>query len=438
MKIAVFGLGYVGSVTAACLASEGHEVWGVDVDGRKAESIEKGTSSVAEPGLAKLIGDLRAEGRLRATSHARDGMDGADVSLVSVGTPSLSNGSLDLGAIRSVAEDIGANLSVAAPGHHVIIRSTVLPGTTHGTVIPLIESSSDGRQLGVDFEVSYWPEFLRESTAIADFRDPPFVVVGSRSAGMSSSLSSVVEAGDAEVIETSIPVAESVKYASNAFHAVKVAFGNEIARLLSGTDADPREVMAIFTRDSQLNISPAYLRPGFAFGGSCLPKDLRALTYFGKANDIEVPLLSSVIESNVQHARLAASRVLQSGARRVALLGLAFKSQTDDLRESPAVELAETLLGKGIELAIYDDHVNPDALFGANRAFMEDHLPHLHRLLVESPEAALRGADGAVVVSASDAALSVLGAFDPPFVLDVNGRLPQAVRELGGYRGLAW
>lgn len=437
MKIAVFGLGYVGSVTAACLASAGHDVVGVDPDARKVDCIESGRSPISEPGLDDLVSAQRASGRLRATSDAAVGMAGAAVSLISVGTPSQLNGSLDLAHVRTVIEDLGACLRAREDFHTVVVRSTVLPGSVDDMIIPLLEAAS-GKQIDLEVGVAFWPEFLRESTAISDFHEPPFSVVGVRSERSVESLTELAAASTGELVLTSVAVAESVKYACNAFHAVKVSFANEVSRVLSATNADPREVMQIFCKDDQLNISPAYLRPGFAFGGSCLPKDLRAINYYAKTNDIEVPLLRSVLDSNDQHLRLASREILASGARRVALLGLSFKSDTDDLRESPYVALAEMLLGKGIDLRIYDEFVNPNRLFGANKAYVEERLPHLGRLLAHTPSGALDGAEAVIVATAGPAVVSAIVEADPPLVLDVNGRLPEELVRLKGYTGLTW
>jgi GDP-mannose 6-dehydrogenase len=436
MKVAVFGLGYVGSVTAACLAEAGHEVIGVDPDQRKVDSIESGDSPIAEPGLDELIALQREAGRLRATTDASVGMAQAEVSLVSVGTPSQLNGSLDLTHVRTVIGDIGACLADRDRSHTVVVRSTVLPGSVDEVVVPLLEQSS-GRPVGEELGVAFWPEFLRESTAIADFREPPFSVIGTRGERSRSALTEL--AGSAgELVLTNVPVAESLKYACNAFHAVKVSFANEISRVLSATDADPREVMEVFCKDDQLNISPAYLRPGFAFGGSCLPKDLRAIAYHAKMNDVEVPLLRAALDSNEQHLRLAHRIIMTSGARRVALLGLSFKDNTDDLRESPYVALAEMLIGRGIELRIFDEFVHPSRLFGTNKAFVEERLPHLGRLLAHTPAGALDGAEVAVVATAGSEVVSALLHADPETVLDLHGRLPEAVAAMKGYTGLAW
>lgn len=437
MKVAVLGLGYVGSVTAACLADGGHTVTGADPDPGKVDLIGQGRAPIVEPGLDELIARTRGRGTLDATTDADAALAGSDVSIVCVGTPSRQNGSLDLHFMERVAEQVGRWLRTCPHFHLVLVRSTVLPGTVDGVVGPILERAS-GRRVDRDFGLAMCPEFLRETTAVADFHDPPFTVVGVRDSRSAALARELFGSLDRPYHEVPLGVAEALKYACNAFHAVKIAFANEMARLCAPAGVDARQVMRIFSQDDRLNLSPAYLRPGFAFGGSCLPKDLRALLHAAGANDQVVPMLGSVLHSNEVHLREAARLVLASGSRRVALLGLSFKTGTDDLRESPSVELAETLIGKGVDLRIYDAHVNPTKLVGTNRAFVEQRLPHLNRILHEDPATAIAGVDCAVVATDERPVAEALVEDPPPMVLDVCGRLGPDVEALGGHRGLAW
>jgi GDP-mannose 6-dehydrogenase len=369
MKIAVYGLGYVGCVTAACLAHQGHRVVGVDPDGHKVARINAGRSPIVEPQLDELVAEARAAGRLEATTDGGALPGTCDVTIVCVGTPSRSNGELDLQFLERAAQQIGAGLAGSA-GHPVVaFRSTMLPGTTAGRMVPLLREAS-GLRPGEDFGVAMCPEFLREASGVADFYDPPFTVVGAQDDRTVQVLRGLFAFTGRPVHAVDLETAEALKYACNAFHAVKVAFANEVGQVCKATGADARTVMSIFCEDDRLNLSPSYLRPGYSFGGSCLPKDLRALLHRSQRLDIDLPLLTSVPGSNERHMRRAATQVLEGGHRRVAMLGLSFKSGTDDLRESPYVDLAEILIGKGVDLAIYDAAVNPARLFGANRRYM--------------------------------------------------------------------
>lgn len=399
MKIAVFGLGYVGTVSAACLADLGHDVVGVDVQPLKVDAVSRGISPVEEPGLPEILSSAVAEGRLRATTSADDALADAEVSLVCVGTPSRDNGSLDLqylaGVTRDIARVVGSG--VARPGHVVVYRSTMLPDAVRSQLPALIaQAVGPGRPAPT---VAFCPEFLREGTAVADFRRPPFTILGVSDAHSESVLRRLFADVPAPVHVVEPGSAAAVKYASNAFHAIKVAFANEMGRFCRATGVDSREVMELFVQDTHLNVSPKYLRPGFAFGGSCLPKDLRAIVHSARSMDVDLPLIQSVMPSNDRHIDEATRLILTSGARRVALLGLAFKPGTDDLRESPFVRLAETLIGKGIDLSIYDPVVHPDRLIGTNLAYATAHLPHLVRLLATRPEDATDLAECVVVAN---------------------------------------
>ena len=388
MKVAVVGLGYVGTVTAACLAANGHQVCGVDVDAAKVGEICAGRSPVAEPGLDDLVGQGVAAGALRATTSCPDALDGAELSLVCVGTPSTARGGTDLAFIRRAVDDIAAVLRAAGPPRHtVVIRSTVPPGTVEDVVLPALAAQLDGTPTG--YGAAMCPEFLREGSGIADFYNAPFMVIGTADPAVAETVTSLFSFTGSPVRVTAMRVAESLKYACNAFHATKVSFTNELSRLLRLLGVDAREVMSLFCEDQVLNISPAYLRPGFAFGGSCLPKDLRSLMHLARVNGADLPLLAGTLATNDLVINDVLDRVVAHGERTVALLGLSFKADTDDLRESPNVELAERLLGKGFTLRIYDPVVHPARLVGANRRMVESKLPHLGRLLTHAPAGAL-------------------------------------------------
>ena len=440
MKVAVVGLGYVGTVTAACLASRQHDVYGVDVDAAKVDEIRSGRSPVAEPGLDALVARVVAEGRLRATTSCAEALDRADVSLICVGTPSTARGGTDLTFLRRAVDDLVAALRTAAPParrrHSVIIRSTVPPGTVEDVVTPALAEGLAGAPVAAG--AGMCPEFLREGSGIADFFASPFLIVGTADPGVGETVSELFGFLDQPVQVVDVRVAEALKYACNAFHATKVSFANEVARIFRLLGVDSREVMHLFCEDQVLNISPAYLRPGFAFGGSCLPKDLRSLLHLARMNGADLPLLAGALATNELVIGELVNRVVGYGAQSVALLGLSFKSDTDDLRESPNVEVAERLIGKGFEVRIYDPIVHPARLVGANRRHVESKLPHLGRLLVHEPGEALRGA-GVAIVSAGDAAVQeALLATPPPHVIDLGGRLSRQVESLPGYEGLGW
>jgi GDP-mannose 6-dehydrogenase len=383
MKVSVFGLGYVGSVSAASFAADGHEVVGVDVNPSKVESVNSGRSPIVEPGLDELMREGRHTGRLRATTSTREAVHQTDLSLVCVGTPSRKNGSLDLTYLERVCEQIGDALREKPEYHVVVVRSTVLPGTTHEIVVPALERHS-GKRYGEGFGVSVNPEFLREGTALRDFRQPPLTLVGHNHAQDGAGTTTLYAGVDAPLVMTSIRVAEMMKYTSNTWHALKVCFANEIGNLCKRLDVDSHEVMSIFCRDDKLNLSPYYLKPGFAFGGSCLPKDVRALQYRAKEVDLDMPVIQSILGSNRLQIDHAIDLVTQSGRKKVGLLGFSFKAGTDDLRESPMVILGEALLGKGYQLCIYDRNVSLARLVGANKEYIETQIPHLSSLLCDT------------------------------------------------------
>ncbi len=363
MQVTVVGLGYVGAVTAACLARSGCNVVGVDRARRMVDAINDGHAPIVEPQLDELVLDTVAGGSLRATDDLDEALATSDLSLVCVGTPSQANGSIDVRHVERVADEIGTHLGSRGGRHTVVFRSTMLPNTVEHELVPILERAS-GRRAAEDFGVAYVPEFLRESTAVADFFDPPMTVVGAEDRASADAVRELLEPIDGAVHEVPIAQAEAIKYACNAFHATKITFANEMARFCDSAGVDGRQVMQLVSKDERLNISAAYLKPGFAFGGSCLPKDLRALIHRARAFDLDLPMLAGLLPSNDQHLRSAGRWVLDHGFHRVALLGLSFKPGTDDLRESPLVELAETLLGKGVDLAIYDPVVGIDRLVG--------------------------------------------------------------------------
>ena len=440
MKVAVVGLGYVGTVTAACLASRGHDVWGVDVDAAKVEEIRGGRSPVAEPGLGTLVAQTVADGTLHATVACADALDQADLSLVCVGTPSAPRGGTDLTYVRRAVDDIVAAMRVARPPasrqHSVVIRSTVPPGTVEDMVAPALADGLAGTEIAIG--AAMCPEFLREGSGIADFFASPLIVVGTSDPCAAEAVTEVFGFLDQPVRVVDVRIAEALKYACNAFHATKVSFANEVSRLFRLMGVDSREVMSLFCEDDVLNISASYLRPGFAFGGSCLPKDLRSLLHQARMHGADLPMLAGTLATNELVVNEAVDRVVASDGRTVALLGLSFKSDTDDLRESPNVELAERLIGKGFDVRIYDPVVNPARLIGANRRHVESKLPHLGRLLTHEPAEALRGADVAVVSTAERPVLDALLTIPPPHVIDISGRLGREVESLPGYEGLGW
>jgi GDP-mannose 6-dehydrogenase len=396
MKLSIFGLGYVGCVSAACLARDGHEVIGVEVNPLKAEIINGGRSPIVEPGIEELIALAVEEGRLKATTDSREAVHDSDLSLICVGTPGGQNGSLDLTFVKRACRQIGEALALKNRYHVVVIRSTMLPGTIEHTVLPTLEVYS-GKRSGRDFGLAINPEFLREGTSIADFDNPPFTLIGSNDEDATAILRRLYARINAPLICLSINEAEMVKYACNCFHAVKITFANEIGNICKAMGVDSHAVMAAFCADAKLNLSSAYLRPGFAFGGSCLPKDLRAITHKAKEFDVEVPLLNSLLTSNRQQIERAVDMVLQTGRKKVGILGLSFKPGTDDLRESPMVALIETLIGKGLKLSIYDRDVELAKLFGANKEYINREIPHISSLMKNELQTVIDEAEVVVI-----------------------------------------
>lgn len=440
MRLSVLGLGYVGCVSAACLAGRGHQVVGVDVNQAKVDLVNAGRAPVVEERIGELTADAVRTGALRATGDVREAVMESDVSLVCVGTPSEPNGSLCTGYLERVTEQIGAALAERGGRrrHTVVFRSTMLPGTCLNLLVPILEKYVGGTA-GVDFGVAVNPEFLREGSSVRDFYDPPKTVIGELDPESGDTVAALYDGLPGEVFRVQIPTAEAVKYADNAFHGLKIGFANELGAVCQALGVDSHQVMDVFLADRKLNISPAYLRPGFAFGGSCLPKDLRSLVHAARRADVSVPILAHVLPSNADHLQRAVELVERTGKRRAGLFGLSFKPGTDDLRESPLVELAERLFGKGYDLRIYDANVNLSRLLGANREYIETRLPHLAQLLADSVDEVLDHAEVCLVGTRDPAVLSALPRGAGPVLIDLV-RLPDADerRAEPEYVGLAW
>jgi len=378
------------------MAKDGHNVIGVDVSTQKVEQLSAGKSPIVEPGLDEVIEAVQASGKLRATLDIQEGLKDSDISLICVGTPSAGDGSLDLQYVKQVAAQIGSHLDIAASFHTIVVRSTVLPGSTRNAITPVVEAAV-GRPVGEGYEVCTNPEFLREGSSIKDYYAPPRILVGERIAGAGDAVHKLYGEVSAERFSVDLEVAEAVKYSDNAFHAMKVVFANEIGRVWRAAGADPVEVMKIVCSDTKLNISPVYLRPGFAFGGSCLPKDLRALCFSAKSTQVSLPMLENMITSNQVHIQHSIAAIKATGLRRIGLIGLAFKAETDDLRESPYVTLAKALIGEGFELAIFDPTVQMSGLNGSNKQYMYQEIPHITKLMHNDFQSVINDAELIVV-----------------------------------------
>lgn len=438
MNISILGLGYVGVVSFGCLTLEGHHVIGVDIDPAKLDLLRSGVSPIVETGMQDLIGRSLQSGRAEVTDDVEYAIHNSEISFICVGTPANSNGSQDLSALTRIAVQVGAALK-SKPGHHVIvIRSTVPPGTVEGIIKESIESHS-GKRLGEHFGLCFQPEFIREGSSIRDYNHPPFTVVGGDSERSVEMVRRIFGHFDCDFIVTSIRTAEMLKYCSNVFHAVKIVFANEIGRICRSLDIDSREVMELFCRDTHLNISPAYLKPGFAFGGSCLPKDMNALLYLAKTYDATVPMLSQVPVSNRMQIDRAVDMVLATGKRSVGMLGLSFKSGTDDLRDSPLVILAEQLIGKGMNLRIFDSEVSLSRLIGANRRYIEATIPHIGSLIKERCGEVIKDSEVIVVGLPDKAAVEELYAAcrRSHIVIDLTGAVDKS-RIAGEHHGICW
>ncbi len=438
MKVSIFGMGYVGAVSGACFARLGHTVIGVDVNKGKIDTINAGDSPVVEEGLAELMAEARSAGRISATDDAAEAVKNSDISLISVGTPTGANGVQSLAALDAVVAAIGAAVKQKQAPHSVVVRSTVMPGTTEARIAPALEQAV-GRRLGDGLELSFNPEFLREGAAVKDFFNPPFTVIGGVGDEGAEGAAGLYSGIEAPLFATTAGIAESLKYACNAYHAVKIAFANEMGVLMKAIGIDGREAMRIFCEDHDLNISPAYLRPGFAFGGSCLPKELRAIADMAKVNHIDLPMLTNVMASNDRHIDRAFEMIQRRGRRKVALFGLAFKPGTDDLRESPLVSLAERLIGKGFELAIFDRSVDLARLTGTNLEYIEREIPHLDRLVSNSVEDTLAGAETIVIGHVpKDAVKAVSAAAAGQCVIDLQGVAELQALDGVDYEGICW
>ena len=436
--ISVFGLGYVGSVTAACLAAKGNRVIGVDLNSDKIAAINTGRSPIVEPQVGEYIAAAHSDSRLSATADTAKAISESTISFICVGTPSQRNGRLDLSYVKRVCEDIGNALRHKREPHLVVLRSTVLPGSTDSIAIPALTSSS-GKQCGAGLHVCVNPEFMREGTAVKDFFEPEITVIGTDDLNGAKPLRDLYSWVPGRIFETSLKVGEMVKYASNSYHALKVSFANELGTICRELGVDTQKMTEIFTADKKLNVSAAYLKPGFAFGGSCLPKDVRAITYLAKELDLRVPLLEAILPSNNEHIERAVESILSSGSRKIGFLGLSFKAGTDDLRESPSVQVIKRLLGEGCQVRIWDDNVSIGRLIGSNRQFIEDLIPHIGSLLCERVEDVISGADVIVVGTRAipNDALERLITDDQTVIdlinLDKTRRLARA-----SYAGICW
>ena len=437
MRVSIFGLGYVGAVSAACLAERGHIVIGVDPNAAKVELINSGRAPVVEAELAELTHRAVSEKRLTATSDPVNAVLDSDVTFVCVPTPSLTNGNLDFRYVERVCAEIGAALREKGSFHVVVMRSTILPGTLQDLVIPTLERAS-GRRAGEDFGVCHNPEFLRESTAVADFRSPPKTVIGATDSRSGDIVQSLYEGFPGPLIRCPIEVSEMVKYADNSWHATKITFANEIGKICKSLGLDSHAVMDIFCKDAKLNLSPYYLKPGFAFGGSCLPKDLRALTYHARSHDVSTPLLNSLMYSNGEQIEQGIAMVLAARRKKVGVLGFSFKAGTDDLRESPLVEVIERLLGKGFDLRLYDRNVNLAKLTGANREYIMKSIPHIERLMVTSVEQVLEHADVIVIGNRGEEFTGLADQLRPDQLVIDFVRIRQIEERHANYAGICW
>jgi GDP-mannose 6-dehydrogenase len=438
MKISVFGLGYVGCVTAACLARDNHTVFGVDVNPMKVEMLRSGQSPVLEPGLDEIICEATKNGNLQVTLDSQSAVANSDITLICVGTPSNDNGSLKTEYVENVCREIGEALSIKQKYHLVVVRSTVLPGTVVNKLIPLLEQYS-GLTASKDFGVCMNPEFLREGSAIDDYYHPSLIVVGELDQRSGDIMEELYSPLNVPVTRTEIRVAEMVKYTSNAYHALKVVFANEIGNLAKANGIDGQEVMKIFIQDRQLNISSTYLIPGFAFGGSCLPKDLRAILYRAKELDVDCPLLSSVLPSNHKQIENGIRLIEKTGSKKVGILGLSFKPGTDDLRESPTITLAETLIGRGYQIRIYDEKLNLSKLVGANKVYLEKELPHIASLLCSSVEQLLSISQVVVITNGSKSFLPVPKLMrNDQTLIDLVGIAKSVDGAVAEYEGICW
>lgn len=437
MRVSIFGMGYVGTVSAGCLANEGHEVIGVDPVRTKVDLINRGNTPIIEADIGEIIASTVKSGRLRATDNQAQAIRETELSFVCVGTPSQANGNLDLTYIKRVCEQIGQVLKTKTARHTIVIRSTILPGTMQKTIIPILEETS-GKKAGADFGVCHNPEFLREGSAVKDFNSPPKTVIGELDRSSGDMLATLYAKLEAPLIRTDLETAEMVKYVDNSWHALKIGYANEIGNLCKSFAIDAHRVMKIFCQDQKLNISSAYLMPGFAFGGSCLPKDLRALIYQAKMHDLELPIITSILPSNEMQVARGLQLIMDKGNKRIGILGFSFKAGTDDLRESPVIELIERLVGKGYDLRIYDKNVNLASLVGANRDFILNRIPHISRLMVTNIDAVLAHAQTILIGNQDPDFRNVPGRLRNDQLLVDFVRISDRRSEKGKYDGICW
>lgn len=437
LKLSVFGLGYVGCVSAACFAEAGNQVIGVDINAAKVELINAGKSPIVEEGMGELIADVVNSGRLWATTNSKSAINESDLSLVCVGTPSNPNGSLHLHHVKQACREIGSALNEKDGPHTIVIRSTMLPGTVESLVIPTLEEAS-GKKAMRDFGVCINPEFLREGSSLKDFHAPPFTLIGAIDEETAATVGELYAQINAPLVVTSLKTAEMVKYVCNCFHALKVSFANEIGNICKALEIDSHEVMNVFCQDTKLNLSSYYLKPGFAFGGSCLPKDLRAINYKAKELDVEVPVLSAILPSNRLQIERAVDMVLRAGKKRVGILGFSFKAGTDDLRESPMVSLIETLIGKGLQLTIYDRDVSLAQLFGANKEYIEREIPHISQLMRRTIEEVVEESELIIIGHQAKEFRTIETSLKPGQMLIDLVRINLKSNNSDSYHGICW
>jgi GDP-mannose 6-dehydrogenase len=437
MNISIFGLGYVGVVSAGCLASRGHKIIGVDVSETKVDLLNKGLSPIVEKDLSELLEKASKNKLISATSDAAYAVNNTDISFICVGTPSRANGSLNIKYIENVCEEIGRCLKKKNAKHIIVARSTMLPGTNKETIIPIIEKESDKKE-GKDFFVVFNPEFLREATAVYDFNNPPKTVVGCDSPGIAEEVMKIYEGLPGPKIHTSLEVAEMVKYVDNNFHALKITFANEIGHICKKLDIDSHDVMNIFMQDTKLNISTYYFKPGFAFGGSCLPKDLRAVNYLTKMLDLETPLLNSLIPSNNIQILSVIKEIISMGKKKIGIAGFSFKAGTDDLRESPIIEVIETLIGKGYDLKLYDRNVSIAKLMGANKDYINNHIPHISSLMVDTLDELLEECEIIIIGNNDKEYMKLLTDSNSNQIIYDLVRIGDISNAKSNYKGIYW
>lgn len=437
MNISVFGLGYVGCVSAACLAQNGHKVMGVDINQNKVDIINSGKSPVIEKDINGIINRAVTTKKLIATRDVGKAVENSEISMICVGTPSNDNGSLDLKYVKRVCEEIGAGLREKDDYHVVVLRSTVLPGSVEEKVIPALEKTS-GKKAGADFGVCMNPEFMREGSSVYDYYHPPMIVIGELDKRSGDIIEQIYVNIDVPVIRTSIKVAEMIKYVNNAFHGLKVCFANEIGNICKRLGIDSHQVMKIFCMDRKLNLSPYYLKPGFAFGGSCLPKDLRALLYKGQREDLKLPLLNSILDSNENQVKMGINLITKTKKKKIGIFGFSFKPGTDDLRESPMVELIETLLGKGYKISIYDKNVSIAKIFGANKQYIEKEIPHISSLMCSSIKKVLSDSEVLVIGNNSEEFKKIPELMREDQIIIDLARIVDGKNGTSKYKGICW